>query len=43
VVPGFQRDATVRVMNHVIRDRALTDQIWDLDAPGLVFPQFERR
>jgi len=43
VVPGFQRHAAVRVMKHVIRDRALTDPTCDLDAPGFVVPQFERR
>jgi hypothetical protein len=43
VVPGFPRNATMRVMKHVIRDRGFTDQTWDLDALGFVVPQSERR
>ena len=43
VVPELPRNATMRVMKHLLRDRGVTEQTWDLEALGLTVPQADRR
>ncbi|MGQ0634560.1 MAG: AMP-binding protein [Planctomycetaceae bacterium] len=43
VVPELPRNATLRVMKHVLRDRGVTESTWDLHALGLVVSREERR
>ena len=43
VVPQLPRNATMRVMKHVLRDRGVTEETWDLEALGLTVRRDERR
>ena len=43
VVPQLPRNATLRVMKHVLRDRGITPETWDLEALGLTVRRDERR
>jgi crotonobetaine/carnitine-CoA ligase len=42
-VPQLPRNATLRVMKHVLRDRGVTPETWDLEALGLTVRRDERR
>ena len=43
IVDQLPRNATMRVMKHVLRDRGLTDQTWDLEKLGFGVPRSDRR
>ena len=36
-------DGQLRVMKHLLRERGVTEQTWDLEALGLTVPRDERR
>jgi crotonobetaine/carnitine-CoA ligase len=43
IVPELPRNATLRVMKHLLRDRGVTPGTWDLDALGFVIEKERRR
>ena len=43
VVPELPKNATLRVMKHLLRERGVTPGTWDLDAMGLGVTRSERR
>jgi crotonobetaine/carnitine-CoA ligase len=43
VVPELPRNATLRVMKHLLRARGVTAETWDLDKLGLTVARDERR
>lgn len=43
ILPELPRNATLRVMKHLLRARGLTPETWDLEAMGLQVPRDERR
>jgi carnitine-CoA ligase len=43
VVPQLPRNATMRVMKHLLRDRGVTAETWDLEALGFTVQRGERR
>lgn len=43
VVPELPRNATMRVMKHLLRARGITPETWDLEAMGFGMPPDERR
>jgi carnitine-CoA ligase len=43
VVPELPRNATMRVMKHVLRDRGITKDTWDFDALGMTVGPSDRR
>jgi carnitine-CoA ligase len=43
VMPELPKNATLRVMKHVLRERGVTDQTWDFDTMGLSVDKAERR
>jgi crotonobetaine/carnitine-CoA ligase len=43
VVPELPRNATFRVMKHLLRDRGVSEETWDLEALGLTVASDERR
>jgi crotonobetaine/carnitine-CoA ligase len=43
VLPELPKTATLRVMKHLLRDRGVTEETWDLEALGLSVKPDERR
>ena len=43
VMAELPKNATLRVMKHLLRDRGVTDDTWDLDALGMSVDRAERR
>ena len=43
VVPELPRNATMRVMKHLLRDRGVTDETWDFERLGLSVRPEDRR
>lgn len=43
IVPELPRNATLRVMKHLLRARGVTPETWDFDALGLVVGSQDRR
>jgi crotonobetaine/carnitine-CoA ligase len=43
VLPELPKNATLRVMKHVLRERGVTDRTWDLEAMGYQVSPEERR
>lgn len=43
ILPELPRNATLRVMKHLLRDRGVTEATWDLEAMGLSVRPAERR
>ena len=43
VMPELPKNATLRVMKHLLRERGVTDETWDFDALGLSVDKAERR
>jgi carnitine-CoA ligase len=43
VLDELPRNATMRVMKHLLRERGVTEQTWDLESMGLVVGRDERR
>ncbi|MGZ4190683.1 MAG: AMP-binding protein [Actinomycetota bacterium] len=43
IVPELPRNATLRVMKHLLRARGVTPETWDLQTLGLSIPRNERR
>jgi len=43
VLPALPKNATRRVMKHVLRERGVTDETWDLEAMGYAVARGERR
>jgi crotonobetaine/carnitine-CoA ligase len=43
IMSELPKNALSRVMKHVLRDRGLTDETWDLEAMGFTLPKSQRR
>jgi crotonobetaine/carnitine-CoA ligase len=43
IVPELPKNATLRVMKHLLRDRGVTPETWDLEAMGFSVSREERR
>jgi crotonobetaine/carnitine-CoA ligase len=43
VVPELPKNAVSRVLKHELRNRPMTDQVWDLETLGLTIGRDERR
>lgn len=43
IVPELPKNATMRVMKHLLRERGVTEGTWDLEALGLTVAPAERR
>jgi crotonobetaine/carnitine-CoA ligase len=43
ILPELPKNATLRVMKHLLRERGVTPETWDLEAMGLSVPREERR
>jgi carnitine-CoA ligase len=43
VVPELPRNATMRIMKHVLRDRGITKETWDFETLGFAVGSSERR
>ena len=43
VVPELPKNAVMRVMKHLLRERGITSETWDFDALGLTIGRDERR
>ncbi|HJP66529.1 MAG TPA: AMP-binding protein, partial [Actinomycetota bacterium] len=43
VMPELPKNATLRVMKHLLRERGVSDETWDFDALGLSVEKAERR
>jgi crotonobetaine/carnitine-CoA ligase len=43
ILPELPKNATLRVMKHLLRERGVTDRTWDLEAMGFEVSRGERR
>ena len=43
VLPELPKNATLRVMKHLLRERGVTSGTWDLEAMGFAITREERR
>ena len=43
ILPELPKNATLRVMKHLLRERGVTDNTWDLEAMGYEVSRDERR
>ncbi len=43
IVPELPKNATLRVMKHLLRERGVTPETWDLEAMGFAIPREQRR